>query len=272
LLPLVLLISCLSAQSTPTHTRHLSFHIHVRDVAKDFGALVSTPFRSFPRNQLVFLGITSVPALLIWKGDQPIDEEYAREERRFPISVAHHLADIGNVYNQAGSAIYVAGVTAVLGSVALFKGDTKMWQTAGLLVEAEFFTFLSVSGMKMVLGRARPFTNEGPHRFDLFHFQTQHPHISLPSLHTASVYAMATVLSDQYPRWWVKIPAYSFAVSVALQRMESREHWASDVFVGGVMGYYIAHILFERRHPGPRQRVRITLSIRENLLGMAIAF
>jgi hypothetical protein len=44
----------------------------------------------------------------------------------------------------------------------------------------------------------------------------------------------------------VQVPSYLFAVAAGAQRMDSRNHWMSDVISGAFFGYAIAEFLVDR--------------------------
>jgi hypothetical protein len=94
---------------------------------------------------------------------------------------------------------------------------------------------------------------------------------SLPSGHASSIFAIATVISKQYDHWWVKIPAYTFATSVAFQRMNDRRHWGSDVFVGGGIGYWVASKLVNKK-PGQSTGSLFHPYFAGNAAGMVVSF
>ena len=61
---------------------------------------------------------------------------------------------------------------------------------------------------------------------------------AFPSGHTATAFSIATVIAEQYKDIKaVPIICYSAASLVGISRLIEHQHWASDVFVGGIMGY-----------------------------------
>jgi membrane-associated phospholipid phosphatase len=61
---------------------------------------------------------------------------------------------------------------------------------------------------------------------------------AFPSGHTATIFSIATVFAEQYKDIpIVPIISYSFATIVGISRMIEHTHWASDVFLGAVIGY-----------------------------------
>ncbi|MBW7844551.1 MAG: phosphatase PAP2 family protein [Bacteroidia bacterium] len=59
---------------------------------------------------------------------------------------------------------------------------------------------------------------------------------SFPSGHTSSAFSTATGISLLYPKWYVIIPAYSWASAVAYSRMHLGVHYPTDVLAGAVIG------------------------------------
>jgi len=53
-------------------------------------------------------------------------------------------------------------------------------------------------------------------------------------------------LAKQYDSWWIKVPAYTAAISVAVQRIDSHNHWGADVIVGAIIGYSVGSALVNR--------------------------
>ena len=95
--------------------------------------------------------------------------------------------------------------------------------------------------------------------------------MSFPSGHTASIFAVMTVLAEQYDDLWIKFSAYSFATSVAFQRMLYRKHWASDVIVGGLIGYFVNHQIV-KRHNAQVQKYHFYPFYEDSKLGIALHF
>ena len=64
---------------------------------------------------------------------------------------------------------------------------------------------------------------------------------SFPSGHATVAFSVASTLShvygDDYP--WVSVASYAGATAVALQRVNDNDHFASDVAVGGLIGYFV---------------------------------
>ena len=120
-----------------------------------------------------------------------------------------------------------------------------MLKTSYLVSESFIFSLIILGPTKLILGRSRPYMNNGSRNFNFLAFSQDKGLRSMPSIHTSSAFAILTVISKQYDYWWVKLPSYLFLSSVAIQRIYDREHWTSDVVVGGFLGYTIADILIK---------------------------
>jgi membrane-associated phospholipid phosphatase len=61
---------------------------------------------------------------------------------------------------------------------------------------------------------------------------------SFPSGHAAASFAFASVIAHRYPRnHWLKWSVYGLATGVSLARVGGKKHFASDILVGGTLGY-----------------------------------
>ncbi len=134
----------------------------------------------------------------------------------FAKSTTETLGDVGQI---------VLPATGL--AVAAFHRDGK-----GVVQLAEAFgTSLAVVYiLKPTVDRTRP--NGGSQSF--------------PSGHAASAFAGAAFLQIRYGWGW-GVPAYAAAAFVAYSRVESKEHWTSDVIVGGAIGI-ASNLVFTRRY------------------------
>ena len=71
---------------------------------------------------------------------------------------------------------------------------------------------------------------------------------SFPSGHTASAFAVATVVSGRYgAHRWVPWVAYAAATALSLTRLPDQAHFPSDIFFGAALGYSIGHCVVLKR-------------------------
>ncbi|MBN2012487.1 phosphatase PAP2 family protein [candidate division KSB1 bacterium] len=169
--------------------------------------------------------------------DEQIDEEYAREDDYTIVKFLREFGRIGNVYDHNESYYAIAGLSAAAVGYGLLTNRPKPVETVKLMAESWICTSIIGTSLKVIVGRHRPYLNDGPTRFSVFNVKRDASMMSFPSGHTSSVLSLMTVVAKQYDHWWVKYPAYAFATSVGFQRMLYRKHWASDVIAGGMLGY-----------------------------------
>jgi hypothetical protein len=146
-------------------------------------------------------------------------------------------------------ALYTVATVGLLS--AAFKNQ-KGVQTSLLATQAMITSGFWVQLIKRISGRERPITAYknskleggkwyGPfeqygHDFALS--KTDLSFDAFPSGHTATAFSIATVFASQYiDRKAIPVLCYSAATLVGISRLTEHEHWASDVFVGALLGY-----------------------------------
>ncbi len=138
----------------------------------------------------------------------------------------------------AGSAIgnpfvHLGIAAAVYGGGAL--ADSPKWQQTGeMLGEAALLADASGYLLKGAIGRGRPLVTGDKGSFRPFQFQSDYD--SMPSLHTASSFAMASVMAATTESIPAKLLYYTAATFVGFSRIYQNEHWTSDVVLGAALG------------------------------------
>lgn len=87
-------------------------------------------------------------------------------------------------------------------------------------------------GLKYAVNRPRPFVTYP----DIEKRDSHAGPYSFPSGHTSSAFALATSLTFSYPKWYVAVPAYLWAITVGYSRMRLGVHFPTDVLAGAVLG------------------------------------
>lgn len=162
------------------------------------------------------------------------------------------LAAPGRWYDRLGPdqvSLGVAGALAISGGVLQ---RPRLTRTAVHVAEAVVYTKVVTGVAKGVIGRTRPFAAPNPFAVNDFDaVATTHRNLAMPSGHTSRAFALASVLSHEFDRWYVSVPAYGFATSVGLERVHSGDHWLTDVVVGAGLGYAIGRMVAD---PPPSKR------------------
>ncbi|MBS1781459.1 MAG: phosphatase PAP2 family protein [Bacteroidetes bacterium] len=109
-------------------------------------------------------------------------------------------------------------------------------QTVGGLAVATVITY----GLKYSIHRERPYIAHPQYNPD-----DKETSPSFPSGHASIAFATATNLSLQYRRWYVVVPAYTWAAVVGYSRIHLGAHYPSDVLAGALVGAGSAWVNFQ---------------------------
>jgi membrane-associated phospholipid phosphatase len=128
--------------------------------------------------------------------------------------------------------------------------QSKLRDTGLLGAEALVDSLIVSEVFKVAAGRQRPLEGDGGGHF--FHGSD-----GFPSGHTIETFALASVIAHQYhDNKAVVVLAYGLATMVGASRFSARQHFASDIVAGGVMGWFIGRHVTERNRGGTRSTAR----------------
>jgi hypothetical protein len=160
----------------------------------------------------------------------------------------HIGTDHYNFY-QATSDVAIGGLGATLAGVWIWgiKGDHPHAKEMGVLeLETLVNTMLIYTPMQLLAARQRPGEGNGNGDF----WKNHNINTSFPGGHAMFTFAMATVVSHEYPQKWVQALAYLAATTVTVTRFMARDHWSSDMFIGTALGIGIgAHVFHAHCDP-----------------------
>jgi membrane-associated phospholipid phosphatase len=176
-----------------------------------------------------------VPAAGIFTGLLTTDRDFSTHLSTDPATM-NHRSNLSN----AGLAALAGGAGAMW--LFSYPAHREHWRETGYLsAEAAINSYVDVLALKYTLRRQRPFEGDGSGPF--FSGGT-----SFPSEHAAIAWSVAGVVAHEYPGIVPKVLAYGLAAFVDTYRVRSRQHFNSDVLVGGLMGQMIAQDIYTRRH------------------------
>ena len=124
---------------------------------------------------------------------------------------------------------------------SLLTNDGGTKKIAYEIGQASLYAGATTYLLKMAIGRARPYTDEGSRSFHPFsNLFFKQDYQSLPGGHTTVAFVLSTVLSRNAKSVWLKGLAYLPAVLTFVSRIYQDQHWTSDCVLGGALGYFIA--------------------------------
>jgi membrane-associated phospholipid phosphatase len=237
--PVILAASlCSAQQQSPDADRDVSWKKLVPNIVEDQKSIWLFPRKlDEPRDLIPSAAFVVIGAALAVGADPPV-AHYFRNTTAF------------NGFNRAmpsaGTSAAILAAPIALYGTGLLRKDSKMTRTALLAGEAVADAEILTEVFKPAVSRWRPSSlpargnfadtfAEGGNRFSS-------AHSSFPSGHTITGFAVATVISRRYGRQhrWVPILAYGGAAAIGFSRLTLSAHYASDVFVGAVLGYSIS--------------------------------
>ncbi len=177
-----------------------------------------------------------VPIAGVTAGLMQTDAQYSRH-------LSHNPGTLSK-YNTLSNATVAALLGGAGGMWLLsFQNHDQHWRETGFLAgEAAVNSLVVVEAMKYVAERDRP--NQGLGQGLFF----QQGGTSFPSEHAAAAWAVAGVIAHEYPGPIPKLLVYSLASLVSISRIRARQHFPSDVFIGGLVGDMVGQQTFSRHH------------------------
>lgn len=176
--------------------------------------------------------LLTVAALLGFSGalfsvDKPMQSLALRNHSSFNNDLFH----ITELYGATSTGLIISGSVYCTG---LFLGDSDIGSTGRMMFESLLWSGIATSALKSLLGRSRPYTDEGNLKFRGLQFKDDY--LSLPSGHTTVAFAISSVLSERIHNTAVSVGLYSLASLTALARVYHNVHWISDTFLGAAIG------------------------------------
>jgi membrane-associated phospholipid phosphatase len=173
-------------------------------------------------------------------------------------------ADVGNIL---GSPYLHIGLAAALYGGAIIADSPKYKELGEMLGESVILADATTLLLKQAIGRARPFVAGDKGSFRPFQFKNDYD--SLPSMHTASSFAMASVLSAASESIPAKLTYYAAATFVGFSRMYKDKHWASDIVLGAAIGELCGRVVMN--YHVELGKTRLTLAPMANQDGISLA-
>jgi len=230
----------------------------VKRLTDETVSLATTPFKIENGNILLTLGVIGATSLT-YVFDSEIRNKLSTQQSRS----LDKAADIGSVI---GNPFIHIGVAALVYGMAIIDDSPKWKETGEMMAEALILADASSFIIKEAVGRGRPNTTTSKGDFKPFGFKSDYD--SFPSMHTASSFALASVLAATSESLAAKSAYYLAATFVAFSRTYQNKHWASDVIFGAALGELCGRVVMSRHTSG--NRFAITPQSYENGAGLAL--
>jgi membrane-associated phospholipid phosphatase len=227
---LALLLVCASVVSAqPDTARSLSARIvgdFVRTVSGT-GEYIASPLR-FDRTDWLKAGSVLAGTALLMTQDRAIHDALDADGRD------SYNGDFWDAPTYLGDYIGAGGIAALLYGIGLAGGSDHVRETGRLAAESIVSAALGAFTVRVLSGRSRPYTGDGPWHFRPIGWNRDHQ--SFASGHTATAFALCTVLAERIGSTWSRVGFYSLGVLAAAARVRNNQHWPSDAAMGAVLG------------------------------------
>ena len=176
----------------------------------------------------------------LWAFD-PTEASYFRRTPTFSDIFTGNATSIGMI--TAPASLYAIG---------LMRNDSKMQHTALLTAESVVDAEVVTTVLKDATRRVRPAAIRTTGNYSDTWFESSGSFLrgngSFPSGHSIAAFSIATVVARRYSNHrWVPYAAYGMAAVVGFSRLSLSAHFASDVFMGGALGYSISRFAVLRQ-------------------------
>lgn len=217
----------------------------------------------------------SIPKTLLTRRDAMVGATAAVTAvamSKFDPRIARFFADTSNAHVRTGQRLgdvftHINETTLTIAGIAAY-GAGRLTRSDGLTdvafhtTEAVVAASLASQIIRGPLGRSRPRVVGDSNQYDFHWFKGFRTidYRAFPSIHASSAFAAATALVQETRLrrpGAVKVVApllYGVALTPALARMYLRQHWASDIFAGAVVGTVagLKAVNYSHTHPGNR--------------------
>jgi membrane-associated phospholipid phosphatase len=215
-------------------------------------------------NDYLKLGLVGAGTFIIMEtADQPVRDAVLRDGRfdtngkTIPGSQRYYKSfpiEFGRMWGELYAPIVLFGGFAIHSLITDDIGTRKIAYEIG---QASLYAGAVTYLLKLAIGRARPYMNEGPTSFHPFSSLINTDYQSLPGGHNVIAFALSTVLSRNAGPVWLKVLAYVPAGLTFVSRVYQDRHWTSDDFLGAALGYFTATWVVDQ-HEQVERRIQIS--------------
>ena len=242
-------------------------NVFVTDAGSAFNVSIATfkqPFEFTKGDWLVVGAIAGGTALLF-----TVDKNIKNFSLSNQTSLNDKIFNFDSFYGNGYTALFTTG----LYGVGLFSDNHEIRELGLHASEAFIISGLVTGILKVIIGRRRPYAGDDHLVFKPFQL-TNNDYHSLPSGHTTVAFAVSTVVAHYLENVYWKIFWYGAAGMVGLSRIYNNQHWASDVFLGAAIGYFVGEFVvdFNAEKNSELSSIKISPIISFNKIGLNLSF
>jgi membrane-associated phospholipid phosphatase len=226
-------------------------------LGSDLKQQITAPFHAKPRDWVKTAAVTAMMGGILF-ADKPISKFAVDLTAKSPevVSTSKYITRFGGPYE-----VYTL---AALGTYGFIFKNEKIKTTTFLATQAYITSAAIFYAAKFLSGRQRPYyyhpesgENSPIWHGPFYQFRKDasgkkpdtYSYTSFPSGHTTLAFAAVTVYAMEYSdRPLVPILSYGAASMIGLSRITENKHWASDVFIGAVLGHLIGRQVVNNYH------------------------
>lgn len=218
---------------------------YVPSLLYNFEEQITAPFRLKPKQWIITGAAAGITATLLhFDNDIDIWARVQKQNHNWVNKTSPVITNFGSTYGLSS--------VAAIGLISAAFKNQKGVETSLLATQALITSGAWVQLIKHFTGREDPSASYiyskmpggkwwGPfaqYDQDLPINKSVSSFDAFPSGHTAAAFSIATVFAERYKNIKaIPILSYSLASLVGISRLTEHAHWASDVFVGGLIGY-----------------------------------
>lgn len=261
LLSLVIAGGPLISEENPPRTYRLNTQF-LKDLKNDFVSVWAGPLEWGGRDWTKFAVAVGTTAL-IYSADDGI-YDWTKTNR------STSGDDFWKFIANFGDPVMLLAISGGIYATGELAGSTGMRRAALLSIESLLISSTMLYALKWAVGRARPYAEEGKSSFHPFSFTSKY--YSFPSGHTSAAFSVASVIAHHSDSLLVDVLSYSLATFVGFARPFQDKHWASDVFFGAALGYFVGQKICACHISQPSKSIDVGLTLTPYQQSLTLAF
>lgn len=226
---------------TPIQNTDILNPSYLWSIPGDFVTTIQSPFQAKTAPHWSDIAVMGGVTWYLMANDKNVSDSL----RGSTSSMLNDVLKFGNLFGDAPTLFPGLGITYI---VAAFSNDKRLEETALLSFKGVLISGTITQGIKFIAQRHRPVLGD-PNRWDGPSLNSDDDTKSFPSGHATAAWTVATIVANEYSdQPIIPILAYSIATTTCLARVQMGDHWASDVFVGAVIGHWVGKLIFQMNH------------------------